>query len=66
MKIFPLQRHIVQGLRWGLWMYLITTFVSPLIFGDKIRLTKILIGIPLWFVAGLLVSRFYKSNPEKK
>lgn len=42
-----------QGLNWGLSMFVIMTFLFPLIMGEKITLLKIAIGIPVWTIGGL-------------
>jgi hypothetical protein len=41
------------GFGWGGFMYVFMTLVNPLIDGDKINLKMILIGIPIWTIAGL-------------
>ncbi len=47
-------RHwLVTGLLFGLFMYLIMTFVYPLIAQHEITQKSILIGIPLWLIGGL-------------
>jgi len=42
-----------QGLSWGLFMYVFMTFLFPLIDGDGVTLRKVIIGIPIWIIAGL-------------
>jgi hypothetical protein len=44
---------VKQGLFLGLIMYVLTTFMFPLITGQKITLGKVLIGIPIWTIGGL-------------
>ena len=41
------------GISWGAIMFILMTNVNPLIAGKEITLIMILIGIPLWIVAGL-------------
>jgi len=41
------------GISWGGFMYVLMTIVVPLIEGKEITLTMMLIGIPIWTVAGL-------------
>jgi hypothetical protein len=43
-----------QGLFWGLFMYVFTTLMFPLIDGEGITLRKTLIGIPIWTIGGLV------------
>ena len=41
------------GFGWGGFMYVFMTLVNPLIDGNEITLKMILIGIPIWTIAGL-------------
>ena len=41
------------GISWGGIMFIFMTIVNPLIIGKEITLLMILIGIPIWTVAGL-------------
>lgn len=52
---------IKQGLSWGLFMFVTMTFVLPLIQGDKITLSGILIGIPIWTLASIVFGYTMKS-----
>ena len=62
------------GFGWGGFMYVFMTLVNPLIDGDKINLKMILIGIPIWTIAGLgfgytmkyLMGKRVKSETKKK
>ena len=42
------------GLVWGVLMYLLTTFLFPYLNGEEIETKEILLGFPLWVVAGLI------------
>lgn len=44
---------IKLGLGWGAFMFVFMTLVFPLFSGDEISSTSILVGIPLWTLAGL-------------
>lgn len=50
------------GISWALWMFVIMTFVWPLIDGEEITLKKILIGIPIWLIGGLAFGWTMKKN----
>lgn len=55
------------GLIWGLFMCFIMNVALPLWDNEKLILPKILIGIPVWLVFGLIfgyVSR--KKEPKKQ
>jgi hypothetical protein len=54
------------GLRWGLFMYVFMTILFPLIDGEGITQKKILIGIPVWTIAGLLFGLTMKAIGGKK
>ncbi len=56
------------GLLWGLFMFVIMTFVWPAIEGDEISLKRILIGIPIWLIGGIGFGYSMRKNykPEKK
>ena len=44
----------LRGLVWGFFMLIAMTILWPLMDGSGIRLSKILIGVPVWIAAGLL------------
>lgn len=54
------------GLIWALWMFIIMTFVFPFFSGENITLKKTLIGIPIWFIGGLVFGYSQRKNFEKK
>ncbi|APG65361.1 hypothetical protein LPB136_08350 [Tenacibaculum todarodis] len=54
------------GLVWGLSMFIFMSFVWPLISGEEITLKKILIGIPIWTIAGFLFGYSQRNNLDKK
>ena len=49
------------GLRWGVFMFIFMTILIPLIDGEGISQRKILIGIPLWTISGLLFGLTMKA-----
>ncbi|MCB0636933.1 MAG: hypothetical protein KDC54_09975 [Lewinella sp.] len=44
---------IAQGLSWGLFMFVVMTFLFPPLIGDPITGRSILVGIPIWALGGL-------------
>lgn len=42
------------GLRWGLFMFICSSLLFPLIDGEGITIKRLLIGIPIWIIGGLL------------
>lgn len=60
---------IKQGLKWGVFMFIFMTFLIPLMIGQSIVWERILIGIPIWTMAGLAwgyVMRWYMSKKGRK
>jgi len=55
-----------SGLIWGLFMCVFMVILFPLIEGENITQKKLLIGIPLWIVAGLLYGYTMKRNIGKR
>lgn len=57
-------RNTFKNINWKfmtfftIWMYVIMTFVFPYLFDEKVTLERILIGIPIWIVAGYAVAYF--------
>jgi hypothetical protein len=43
-----------SGLSWGMWMYLLMSVALPWIDEGRLSQRRLLIGIPLWMIAGLL------------
>lgn len=59
----------LEGLIWGLFMFVIMAIIFPLIKGDGITKKNILISIPLWTIGGLLygfiVNKIRKISKQK-
>ncbi len=49
------------GLRWGLFMYVLSTVISPLIEGEGITFKGLLIGIPVWILGGSIFGYIMKK-----
>lgn len=47
------KKWLMMGLIWGLFMYVIMTFIFPLIIQEEITQKSMLIGIPIWLIGGL-------------
>ncbi|MGB1042162.1 MAG: hypothetical protein ACPGU6_02115 [Tenacibaculum sp.] len=54
------------GLMWAIWMFVIMTFIWPLIKGEEITLQSILIGIPIWIIGGLFFGFSMRKRLEEK
>ncbi len=57
---------LIRGLLWGLFMFITMTFIFPLIKQEQITQKLILIGIPFWFIGGLLFGYAMKFRINKK
>lgn len=55
-----------SGLLWGLIMFLLMTFVFPLVVHEPISKMKILTGIPIWLLGGLIFGYTMKIWMNKK
>jgi hypothetical protein len=63
LKSYKSHKWIRHGLSWGVFMYLSTVFLFPLLRGKKITMMAVLIGIPLWIIGGLAFG--YSMNNSK-
>ncbi|WKD85788.1 hypothetical protein KCTC32516_01134 [Polaribacter huanghezhanensis] len=63
-----MKKWMKVGLLWGLFMFVIMTFVWPAIVGDEISLKRILIAIPIWILGGIIFGYTMRKNykEEKK
>ncbi len=57
---------IKNGLIWSLFMFMVMTFIFPLIISEPITLVTVLIGIPIWTLAGLSFGYFMKVYLYKR
>lgn len=51
---------IKEGIAWGFFMYLVMTFIFPLIIDESISWEKSLLSIPIWLIGGLAYGYFMK------
>jgi len=59
---------LLVGLIWGVLMYIIMSLVFPLLMDDEITTTLLLIGIPIWLIAGIvfgLMMKYWMSRKGK-
>ena len=57
---------LYSGLFFGLFMYIFMTILFPLINGERLTQKGLLIGIPVWVIAGLLCGFTIKIINRKK
>lgn len=52
------------GLVWGVFMFTVINIIFPLADGEPITLNRVLIGLPVWLVFGIIFG--YVSRRKKK
>lgn len=57
-----MKKWIKVGLGWGGFMFVIMTFIWPLIDGEEITLKRVLIAIPIWTLAGIAFGYSMRKN----
>ena len=64
--IFKMKKWVKLGMIWGVFMFVIMTFIWPLIDGDTITLRSVLIAIPIWAITGLIFGYTMRKNFKKE
>jgi len=57
---------VQQGLSWGIFMFILMTFIFPLLTREPITMNRILLAIPIWTIAGLGFGYYMKNFMNKK
>ncbi len=69
MKEQSKRNWLKEGLIFGLFMYVFNVILLPLLsYTDKITTRKLLVGIPVWLIGGLvygLVMKFYYDRKKR-
>ena len=60
-----MKKWVKWGLLWGTIFYIITMILFPVIDGEKLNVTKMLLGIPLWVMTGLVLG-YMLANKKKR
>jgi hypothetical protein len=63
-----MKKWVRSGLVWGGILYVLTMMVFPLFSHEHFNAEKLLMGLPLWAITGLILGYFFekKSKPKKK
>jgi len=61
-----MKKWVRSGLVWGGVLYILTMVVFPLFDHERFTLTKILLGIPLWIITGLIIGYLLKGKKTDK
>jgi membrane protein DedA with SNARE-associated domain len=61
-----MKKWVRSGLVWAGLLYIITMVLFPLIDHERFDIAKILLGIPLWIIVGLIIGYFFERRKHKK
>jgi choline-glycine betaine transporter len=61
-----MKKWVKWGLFWGTIMYVITIVLIPLLSGEGLLTRKLILGVPLWVVVGLILGRLFKNDEKGK
>lgn len=61
-----MKKWVRSGLVWGGLLYVVTIIAFPLLDGERLTTQKILLGIPLWILAGLSIGFLFDKKSAKK
>ena len=57
-----MKKWLKSGLIWGFIMFLIMTLIYPYFNDEEITTKKVVIGLVLWTIGGILFGRTLKNN----
>lgn len=60
-----MKKWIWKGLLWAILLYGITIIGFPLMDGEKLSYFKMVMGVPIWFIAGLSIASFFNRKSKK-
>jgi membrane protein DedA with SNARE-associated domain len=61
-----MKKWVRSGLIWAGILYIITMIIFPLIDHESFDLEKLLLGIPVWAVVGLIIGYLFEKRRKKK
>lgn len=61
-----MKKWVRSGLIWGGILYILTMMIFPLLDGERLSWFKIIMGIPLWIITGLIIGYLFKNKKGKK
>ena len=59
-----MKNWVKKGLLWGAIGYVITMVLFPVIDGEDLSVTKLILGIPLWIIVGMALGYLIKGSKE--
>lgn len=60
-----MKKWVRSGLVWAGILYIITMVLFPLIDHERFDLEKLLLGLPLWAVVGLMIGYLFERKKGK-
>lgn len=60
--LYKIKKWIKVGLAWGLWMFVIMSFIFPYFNKEDITIKSILLGLIIWSLAGLVFGYTMKKK----
>lgn len=60
-----MKKWVKSGLLWSVGLYVITMVLFPLMDGEKFRISKLLLGIPLWIIVGLTMAYLFTKKKKR-
>lgn len=61
-----MKKWVRSGLVWAGLLYVITMVMFPIFDHEQFDLEKLLLGIPLWAVVGLIIGYLFEKKPKGK
>ena len=61
-----MKKWVCSGLVWAGILYIITMGFFPLIDHEGFNLEKLLLGIPVWAVVGLIIGYLFEKKHKRK
>ena len=61
-----MKKWVRSGLVWAGILYIITMGIFPMIDHEGFNLEKLLLGIPVWAVVGLIIGYLFEKKHKRK
>lgn len=61
-----MKKWVRSGLVWAGILYVVTMVLFPLADHERFNVEKLLIGIPVWAITGLIIGYLFEKKSKKK
>lgn len=61
-----MKKWVRSGLVWAGILYVITMGLFPMIDHERFNLEKLLLGIPIWALVGLIIGYLFEKKHKKR